>query len=80
MQEIQDTIPMIKIHMIKDAYGYDDGKTIKLYKAGNQYDVSENLANNFCAMSVAEKAKEPHQNKAIDHIKHQNKSIRGLKE
>jgi hypothetical protein len=34
----------MKIHMLKDERGAEDGITVKLYQKGNVYDVSESLA------------------------------------
>ncbi len=68
------------IKMTTNAKGCDDGIHCHEYEAGNQYDVSENLAHNFIVMNVAEivgeKADAPHANKSLDESNYENKSTR----
>ena len=68
----------MKINMLENAKGCDDGIHSKEYEAGQSYDVSESLANNFVEMKVAEivgeKSKAAHENKALDEGDYQNKS------
>lgn len=62
------------IKMLKDAHGASDGYTVKRYLKGEEYDVSEALANCFIADGEAEpvegeKAEKAPKNKAEKALK-----------
>jgi hypothetical protein len=67
------------IKMTENTKGCDDGFTSREYVAGEQYEVSDSLADNFIQMNVAEKAKGTHENKSLDEGDYQNKSTKKRK-
>lgn len=60
----------MKIKMLRNAMGSNDGHTVRHYEADEEYDVSEDLANSFIGEKLAEavageKAEAAPENKAI---------------
>lgn len=68
----------MKVKMLKDSQGSNDGKFVNEYKENEMYDLSESLANSFIESGVAvaceEKAKQHHDNKAQTEADYKNKS------
>lgn len=60
----------MKIKMLRNKLGSNDGITTRMYIEGEEYEVSEALAESFIgeglAEVVGEKAEKPVENKAID--------------
>jgi hypothetical protein len=60
----------MKIKMLRNSLGSDDGHTVKHYDAGETYDVSDDLAKSFVGEKIAEvapgeKAEAAPENKAV---------------
>jgi hypothetical protein len=68
----------MKVKMLKDCQGSNNGKFVQDYKENEVYNLSESLANSFIELKVAvaceEKAKQQHENKAQTESDYQNKS------